>query len=39
MSSTFNIDGVMGVILLLAVIGYSVSQIMTSVERWLLRWQ
>jgi len=39
MSSTFNVDGVMGVILLLALIGYGVSQTMTSVERWLLRWQ
>jgi len=39
MSSTFNVDGVMAVILLLALIGYAISHCMTRIERWLLRWQ
>jgi NitT/TauT family transport system permease protein len=39
MTSTFNIDGVMGLVFLLAMAGYGVSHGMTRVERWLQRWQ
>jgi NitT/TauT family transport system permease protein len=39
LTSTFNIDGVMGLVFLLAMAGYGVSHGMTRIERWLLRWQ
>jgi NitT/TauT family transport system permease protein len=39
LTSTFNIDGVMAIVFLLALAGYGVSHGMTRIERWLLRWQ
>jgi NitT/TauT family transport system permease protein len=39
LTSTFNIDGVMAIVFLLALAGYGVSHGMTRIEHWLLRWQ
>jgi NitT/TauT family transport system permease protein len=38
-SSVFQMDGVYGILVLLAVIAVVLSQLMALVERWLLRWQ
>ena len=39
MSSTFNVDAVMGIIMFLALIGYAISQGMTLLEGRLSRWK
>jgi NitT/TauT family transport system permease protein len=38
-SSVFQMDGVYGILVLLAVIAVALNQLMGLVERWLLRWQ
>jgi NitT/TauT family transport system permease protein len=39
LQSTFNMDGVMGVLVLLALLGMSITQGMTRLEQSLLKWQ
>lgn len=39
LGSTFNMNGVMGLLLVLSLLGMSVTWLMTSIERRLLRWQ
>lgn len=39
LQSTFNMDGVMGVLVLLALLGMSITHVMTRLEHSLLKWQ
>jgi NitT/TauT family transport system permease protein len=39
LQSTFNMDGVMGVLVLLALLGMSITHVMTRLEQSLLKWQ